>query len=301
MNLLKGLKAAYLAAALCFAAGAVRDLVVVSFTDQSKEFFDLLYITTLSSSVSINAVLYGTGVPSLRNKLVLLCGSLVIGVIICWQLNSGWTFCCAVILLGAFWIIGSFYAKELIAGGWIFVGRIREALTSAVVCPLWLLHVNVHAAFVLSAAAGTLFCAILSKKLVKEHPTHDEKHLGALVLRLLLTNIATLALLLWALLASRQDGYIGPVSNSTAVRVAVYVYQFLSIGGVAFLAYNHKWMRSPLVRPVIVVSSVCTVLAALAPLGFALFAVPVAAAILHYAVIFVYRHDRTVEAQAATS
>jgi hypothetical protein len=142
---------------------------------------------------------------------------------------------------------------------------------------------------VLSAAAGTVFSAILAKKLLKEPSKHEEMHFGRLILRLLLTNIATLAIFLWALLTSRQDSYIGPMSASTAVRCAVYVYQFLSIGGVAFLAHNHKWMRSPLLRPIIALSGVCTVLAALAPLEFALFAVPVAAAMLHYAVIFVYK------------
>jgi hypothetical protein len=237
----------------------------------------------------------------LRDRLLLLFGSTVFGIAICWQQNSKPALFLATALLGALWIIGSFYAKELIADGWIFVGRIREALTSVVVCPLWLSQVNVHAAFLLCAAAGTAFSAILSKKLVNQAPKHEEKHLGKLLLRLCLTNIATLAVSLWALSASRQDGLIGPVSAATAVRGSVYAYQFLSIGGVAFIAYNHKWMKSPLLLPILILSGVFTILAAVAPLHYALFFLPITAAVLNYSIIFVYKNDQKIETQAATS
>lgn len=282
--------AAYGAAVVSFLMSLLRDYAVIHFSGQGPYFFQLLYVVSMAAGFGVNAIALGRG--GLDGRALALLAGIGFGVI-CLMLPAPLrsprvvALSTAILLL---WIAGAYWSRALVERGRVVAGRIREAIASLALALLVLPGVPVEPAFLLAVAGGTAFSWLAWTRVRSQGESH---HMGGrapgdmrgLAQSLLLTNAATLAMTWWALVQTGKPLQVLGLEVSTAVRFSMYVYQVLTIGSVVLVTATARLVRDGQVRLLIAASALAFAGALFLPLAVALFVLPLAAAVAHYALV----------------
>jgi hypothetical protein len=286
---LKLLLAAYGAAGVSFLASLLRDYAVITFTHQDKEFFQLLYVASMAAGFGVNAIALGSGLLGRTALAILsLLGMAVIFVMLPAPGRTPHT----VILLGSIllmWIAGAQWSRSLVERGWVFSGRVREAIASAALTILVIAGTGVEPAFLVAVACGTAFSWLMWKTSpgsTESSPSGDTmRDMKKLSRSVILTNIATFSITYWALVQTGRHGEVFGYDNSTAVRFAMYFYQVLTIGSVVLVSLRGNVMFNRRMAWGVAAAGLAFIALFFAPLELALFLIPLAAATVHYGVV----------------
>ncbi len=282
--------AAYGAAGVSFLASLVRDYVVINYSGQSQYFFQLLYVASIAAGFGVNAIALGSRVlGKAAIGMLALLGVIVIFVMTPASNRSPMVLglLTAVLFL---WLAGAQWSRGLIERGWVFSGRIREAIASFLLAVLLLAGGGVEFSFLAAVAAGTLFSWIIWHK-VRTVGAGDNRHgrpvvnLNQLFQSIVLTNIATFSITYWALAQTGKSGEVLGFDVSTAVRFSMYLYQVLTIGSVVLVSMSNRLARDRHLVFLVVAAVICFAASASMSLPVALFVSPVSAAVIHYCVV----------------
>lgn len=292
---LKFLFAAYGAAGVSFFSTLLRDYAVIHYTHQSKEFFQLLYVASIAAGFGVNAITGGSGLLGRRALATLSSiGFAIILVMLPASNRTPYT----VILLSfilLLWIASAHWSRSLLERGWVFSGRVREAIASVALAALVLAGVDVQPAFLVAVACGAGFAWLMWK--ASPHSTDSQpsdntkKEMRKLFLSVVLTNFATFSITYWALVQTGRHGEVFGYEISTAVRFAMYFYQVLTIGAVVLVSLRGQLMFSRLMELIILSAILLFVAALFFPFELELFLIPLAAATVHYvSVLFLQKN-----------
>ena len=288
---------AYGAAGVSFLASLLRDYAVIGFSDQHQHFFHLLYVASLAASFAVNAIALGTGALG-RSALALLF-VLGLGVLLVLapptQTPPATLAVLATILL--LWIIGARYGRALVEHGWVFSGRVREAIASLVLAALAVAGMAMDAAFLLSVLAGTLFSWVMWRlaalpPAAGRTQTLPRARMLAFGRSVVMTNCVTFTMTYWALVLNAQPQRILGYDMPTVVRFSMYLFQILTIGSVALVATAGWKPRQRQLGRLVMVLAACFLASMLLPALAALVLVPVLAALTHYALVLYLQQDR---------
>jgi hypothetical protein len=287
---LKFLFAAYGAAGISFLASLLRDYVVINFTNQGKEFFQLLYVVSMAAGFGVN-VIAGGGARLGRTGLAILSLLGVVVILVMLPLSSRTPN--TVILLGCIlllWIAGAQLSRVLVERGWVFSGRVREAIASVVLTALVLAGIGVEPSFLVSAFCGTAFSLLMWKS--SPHSADSKPHGDALYeiknlfASIILTNFTTFSITYWALLQTARQGDVFGYETHTVVRFSMYLYQVLTIGAIVLVSLRGRLIVSKVMALCITATGLLFVVSLFLPLEFSIFITPLAAAVLHYGAVF---------------
>lgn len=283
--------AAYSAAGISFLAALLRDYAVINFTSQDKQFFQLFYVVSMAAGFGVNAIALGVG--SLGKMALAILSLLGVLVIIVMLPASSATFYSYSLLFAILlmWIAGAQWSRVLIEQGWVFSGRIREAISSFLMAGLVVAGLSAEPSFLVAVAAGTVFSWGMWKviRLPAAIPVNSGSSLlmiGKLTQSIILTNASTFSITYWALMQTGKEGSIFGYDISTAVRFSMYLYQILIIGSVVIVSlksnstYDYKHLRL-----LVLVAILVFLLSLFAPLQAALVLVPLSAAVIHYGIV----------------
>lgn len=268
----------------------VRDYVVISHSGQDKSFFQLFYVVSMAAGFGVNAISLGSG--ALRTSalaVLMLIGVAVILIMLPVDLMALPTIGMLVAVL-CLWVAGAQWSRGLIERGWVFRGRVREALSSLLMAALLLAGLGVNPAFLLAVAVGTAYCWAMWR-MVRYEPqgvsvaVPKGVRLKALARSVVLANIATLLISYWALVQTGRPGAAFGFEFPTVVRFAMYIYQVLVIGSVVLVARRGALPARAWLGWVLVLATIAFGLAWLLPMQLAFVVVPLSAAAMHYALV----------------
>ncbi len=287
---LRFLLAAYGAAAISFLASLLRDYSVINFSNQDKQFFQLLYVASMAAGFGVNAIALGRGVLG-RGALAVL-ALLGIVVILSMLPEPSADFKAVVLLVSILlmWIAGAQWSRALMEHGRVFSGRVREAISSVVLAGLVVAGLGVQVSFLVAVAAGTVFSWTMWS-LVRVAPASPVRpgnsllDVRNLIQNVFLTNIATFSITYWALVQTGKMGDVFGFEISTAVRFAMYIYQILTIGSVVLVSPKYKLKAPKRLGLLIAVAAGAFVGALFIPLQAALLLIPLSAGATHYGVV----------------
>ena len=287
---LRFLLAAYGAAAISFLASLLRDYSVINFSNQDKQFFQLLYVASMAAGFGVNAIALGRGVLG-RGALAVL-ALLGIVVILSMLPEPSADFKAVVLLVSILlmWIAGARWSRALMEHGRVFSGRVREAISSVVLAGLVVAGLGVQVSFLVAVAAGTLFSWTMWSlaRVAPASPVRPGNSLldvRNLIQNVFLTNIATFSITYWALVQTGKMGDVFGFEISTAVRFAMYIYQILTIGSVVLVSPKYKLNAPKRLGMLIAVAAGAFVGALFIPLQAALLLIPLSAGATHYGVV----------------
>ena len=132
----------YSAAGLGFFCSLLRDIVFIRSTNVSQEVFQILYFSSFSSLASVNAITFSKrplALGTLMHYLILslfCCFCLII-----WKRGSALDASLA-LYITVVWIIGSVFSKSLLTNNQIFFSRIRDAISSTLICGFLFVGLN---------------------------------------------------------------------------------------------------------------------------------------------------------------
>lgn len=285
------LLAAYGAAGISFLASLLRDYAVINFSHQDKQFFQLFYVVSMAAGFGVNAIALGSGsLGKVALTILSLLGVLVIFVMLPMSSTTPYTLILLVLIL-LMWIAGAQWSRVLIERGWVFSGRIREAISSVMLAGLVVAGLSVEPSFLMAVAIGTVFSWGMWR--VIRLATASSLRTGSsfiefkkLIQNILLTNVATFSITYWAFVQTGKPGEVYGYDISTAVRFGMYFYQILTIGSVVLvslkssLTYHHKHLTLLILAAIIIF-----VVSLFVPLQAALVLVPFSAAVAHYSIV----------------
>jgi len=236
----------YLAAVISFLTTLLRDFYIINYTSFSQIFFIILYITSIASSFSINAITLNSDQSRLGNILVLCFLSFFIiyflfryhaELLLGYQINFFYLY--SIIL---FWIIGSMFGRHILDMNLnFFIARSREALSSIIFLFLIFFGINLFVSFLVAVAIGTLsllvYLIINKKNYISNLFINFTKNLNIskiLFTNILFSNLSILLIYLWALYFSGIEAYYFDISSVTLSRLSVYLFQIITLGSVYF-------------------------------------------------------------------
>lgn len=242
----KKLSLIYSAAAVSFIMVLVRDFYIINYTNFSKIFFSVLYISSISCSFSINAISLNSNQAKPKNVLFLCFISFFIfyflfrynyDLFLSYQINF---FNLYSIIL--FWILGSMFSRHMLEMNLnYFIARSRETFSSILFIFLIFFGMNLIASLITSVAIGTLILLvylIISKKNYISNLLNDfTKKLifsKKLFINIFLANFSIILINLWALYFSSIDTYYFDISSISLARLSVYIFQIITLGSIYF-------------------------------------------------------------------
>lgn len=291
------LLAAYGAAAASFLASLLRDYVVINQTDQSKDFFQLFYVVSMAAGFGVNAIALGQGfLKQTALAMLAIAGVVVILLLLPTSLRTLSTVILLVSVL-LMWLAGAQWARFLVERGWVFSGRVREAVSSLVFVGLVVAGLAVSPSFFWAVAAGTLFsCCVWKIVRLQSNglaPTpKSATSIKGLIGTVVATNLATFAVTYWALLQTSGQGEAFGYDAATAIRFAMYLYQVLIIGSVVVVSAKRELLQLGHTKALISVAAFIFSVSLLLPLNMALFLSPLSAAAVHYGVVLLLQRGR---------
>lgn len=294
---LQFLFAAYGAAAASFFASLLRDYVVITQTDQSKDFFQLFYVVSMAAGFGVNAIALGRGfLGRIALALLALMGVIVILLLLPASLRTPYTVVLLVSVL-LMWLAGAQWARFLVERGWVFSGRVREAVSSLALVGLVVAGLAVFSSFFWAVAAGTFFSwsvwkfvRLRSSQLAT--PLQSATGIKALAGDVVATNLATFAVTYWALLQTSGQAEAFGYDAATVIRFAMYLYQVLIIGSVVVVSARRHLLQLRHVRALTSVAIFVFFGSLFLPLNVALFLTPLSAAAVHYGVVLLLQRGR---------
>jgi hypothetical protein len=292
----------YVAAALSFGAGLVRDWMVVHHVLASKEFFGVMYAIAFASSFAVNEVSFRAGHSVFRaREFGVVAASSALCVLLLWTSGIRES---AVILLSApipaLYIFGASMSRSLIDRGALFLARSRDGLTSIamVVCIASGLQLGALPIATLVVTAFFAYGAVARRGT----DSWDNGPGRALIVRteggrrewlrsMIYSNLAISTITLWALFTNNHGAAAFDQPASIVVRFSLYAFQILSIPAVLVVRLHvPKESAGPLLAGTWFCAA-CLVGSMLLPLALACVAVPLTAIATMYASLLYLRAD----------
>lgn len=227
----------YFAAGFSFLFTAIRDLTIISETTYAESFFEIIYFSSIASGFVINAITLNAHAPTLRFcviatatsiGLVLITGSL--------YFYKPLDFLAVVSLIIFLWIIGAIASRSLLVVGHVFIGRIREGVASLITIPLVLLGFDLLSTLIIAIFTSTCWLLWVSRNHTRSYFSHwGIKTKTPQYEAIFITNLASMAMLSWALYFNQYSNDLFGQESTIAVRMAVYSFQAFSIGSVVMV------------------------------------------------------------------
>lgn len=290
---------AYSVAALSFICMILRDFLILKFSEPelSKVFFNMIYISSISSMICINFITLHSKAPKKIHVILLSIISLGVSVLLVKNevdLVGGEykKFLILSMIMVILWIFGAIIARGVLANGSIFLARSRELIASVVFMFIYIFMDDILTALVLSIFIATLLFLFLARNNCNFsffNNTHDKNEFNFL-LKLFLTNISPLLFMFWALKSNAFTGYLWGVDSTLITRVSVYAYQALSIGVFVIIPLTKKFnMHFIKVQTLVLMMPLLTLLSfgcMFLDQELQLVFVPLSLIVLHYSNIF---------------
>ena len=243
----------YLAAALSFGAGVLRDWQLVVQVPAYQQVFGAMYAVALAASFSVNALTLGQGFQRHRGRLGFLVGLsvLLFVVLVAWWLPLGAGLFWWMLPVPALYVVGALYTRRLLDAGHVLVGRLRDGTASLVMLLLILAGMQAES-FPVGVGVGTLMVLLASRWLPARAAQPDEAAQPMpwrpMLAVLFYSNAATVLMNAWALWANGVEGQLYGYPVPVVVRVATYGFQLLSLPSVLLARWRpdgdwHKELR----------------------------------------------------------
>jgi len=284
--------AAYGAAGVAFMSSMARDYAVINFSSDGKNFFESFYIVSMAAGFGVNAIsLAGRSLGRHAIAVLFLLGVLVI-LLLSPSAEFGSLKQGMLIIILLMWLAASQWSRELIEKGWVFAGRVREAISSVVLAILIIfVPLGVDFAFLAAVAGGTVYSLVMWRLICPARSSRSNAEslfslVRELLLNVALTNVATFLITYWALLQTAKEGVVFGVEISTGIRFSMYFYQILTIGSIVLI--NRQLHSSASTRSVgVALCASIMIFAAsmLTPLEVMIFIAPFSAALMHFGMI----------------
>lgn len=293
----------YGTAALSFAAGLLRDWLIVNRVGNFGELFGVMYSVSLASSFVVNAATFRPdGVNSHRRELALIGASTAFCAAIVW--GSGirnlelLLLCLPIPLL---YILGAAASRRMFDRGLLFWGRFRDGLTSTVMAGLIWVGMGTPSLLVATFAICALY--FLSARQMKpvtaaRTPAQRATEPSATWSSMFYSNLAIALFTAWALLANNHAGPAFGHPGSVVVRFSAYFFQVLCIPAVLVVRMDVPAAWAARLRRSVCLGVPMLGLAAISPLEVASIGTPIAALFTLYASVAYMR--ATHDAQVAT-
>jgi hypothetical protein len=295
----------YFAALVSFITTFVRDYYLIHYTKDSQSFFEIIYISSLASGFSINAIAFIASVGKVIEIFLMYLISLSI-LFLLFFLSSqhliseihtnGALLISAMITF--FWIFGAYFSrKSMQFGANFFLARSRESFSSFLLVSFLTVGVGFYFSMISAIIFGTVFSFFLYKRAKNQNLNFYEKKDIMVQARydllffkkILYANFAIFCMNLWAFEKSSLDIELLNYSSSSLVRVSMYIFQFLTLGSILFAID----LSLPKLKKTILISALILIISSgfiLKPYGqFILF--PLGIALLHYYLIGLIKKD----------
>jgi hypothetical protein len=229
---------AYSAAGLSFIIALLRDYLLISQTNYSKEFFEIFYVVSLISTFVISVIMIGP--PPTKRFLfwslpAAMCVLIIFGkYFLLFSLN--------ITLLSLFilvvWILGSILSRSLIVSKKIFLGRLRDAVSSFCFIVLILLNLDFIPAIIIGLFLSLIWVGLVSWPYRSQYfSTKKNNSFAADIYVILISNLTGSIMLIWAILTNRSDELIYGYDPTVIVRFSMYIYQITTIGSVVLIIF----------------------------------------------------------------
>lgn len=234
----------YNTALVSFLLSMTRDYLIINNTDQSLDFFKILYICSIASVLPINYISYNREPPE-RNSLLIVC---ILSILILFYLfEDNFHFYIEYFYYGLaiffLWIIGSIYSQILFINGFIFISKSRESFASFLtVLFILILNFNLIPIFLISVFISLLLLIYLfhNKKLNFKLNTKNKNIINLKeIFKIFISNLSVVAMLIWALKFSSSNIIYGYPAEYV-VRVSMYFFQALVIGSSLIIVMENK-------------------------------------------------------------
>ena len=289
--------AVYVAAAMSFLAGVLRDWQLVRHVAGYQQVFGAMYCVALAASFSVNAVTLGHGFERHRLRfLALVALSLVLFVALArlWQAMD-WRIIWWVLPVPALYVVGALLARHLLDTGHVLLARLRDGAASLLMLVLLPLGLGLES-FPLSVLTATVLFALLGARLVPRTPAGSASTPAlalpplAYVATIFYSNLAPVLVNAWAMWANALEGTLFGYPLPVVVRVALYFFQLGSLPSVLIV----RWRPSKATGvPWMVLTWCCLALAAgtaALPIRLAVMLFPLAALATLYASVLMLHH-----------
>lgn len=295
---------AYCAATVSVILGVLRDASVVSYSSEPARFFGMTYLAGLCSLFAVNLIVLSATNPTNREVLIGATASVAL-VAAGWQFTDRphWSDQLAIGVVVVCWVFGARAARSLISAGHDFIGRIREAVAAAAMAGLVALGTDSIFALLIGTVASTAIWVGLASN-CRQHSCSDARsstHIGRLIERVFLSNIGTVAMLVWALHFNAQVATAWGFECALVVRVSMYAFQAASVGWT--IVSTSRIQVSDRAERIVVTLLIGCIVAAVASLAAGLHAssvvMPVASATAQYLaiILMIRRHRPSVNAE----
>jgi hypothetical protein len=301
--------ASYCAALLSLVSGLIRDAAVVAHSADHARFFEILYLGGLCSLVAVNSVMLSATAPgagSIAGGILVSMALLLVG----WAVSglgglADAAMACSVV---ACWVIGAAAARAIMAAGRHFLGRMREAAGSLVLATLVALGASDVPALLAGTAVSTLAWVAIARRCPRCPPDPHASPGGGLRMleRVVLSNVGTASMLLWALHYNSQASGAWGLESPIVVRASMYAFQVTAVGWpiLSTSALRVSSRTGILASWTLAVCAIAGIASSLAGLAASSVAMPIAASLAQYLaiVLMIHRHrgaggESTIEAQ----
>jgi hypothetical protein len=148
------------------------------------------------------------------------------------------------ILILVAWILGAILSRSLIASKKIFLGRLRDAVSSFCFIILILLNFDLILTIIIGVFLSLIWVGIVSwpyrsKYFLKKEGGGDNKKFTSDISLFFISNLAGSIMLFWAILTNRSDELIYGYEPTLITRISLYIYQVISIGSVVLMIFPY--------------------------------------------------------------
>lgn len=298
--------ALYVAAGLSFAAGMLRDWLLILQVPAHAAVFGMMYAAAIGSSFSVNALTLGHGMDGRTGSLryLLALGALVyLLIVVLWQ-PLGSTLLWLGLPVPLFYIWGAQHARLLVDAGHVLLGRLRDGFASLLMAGLILASFG-EASFPTAVALATTAFVLVATRVLRDHPDdtaaslQPKSSLRSQAGILVYANMAPAMVNLWALGANDIDGPLWGVSAPVAVRVSMYAFQLLTLPSILMRRLPAASWPANRIRAVTWACAAATAAAMALPPALALPVVPMTGlATLYASVLLMHRQSLTASEHA---
>ena len=230
---------AYSAAGLSFIISLLRDYLLIYQTNYSKEFFEIFYIVSLISTFVISAIMISS--PPTKRFLfwslpLAMCAMFVsVKYFLLFSLNMTLL---SIFMLVA-WILGAIPSRSLIVSKKIFLGRLRDAVSSFCFIILILLNFDLIPTIIIGVFLSLIWVGVVSWPYRSKYFSMKKikKKFSVDIYIILISNFIGSIMLIWAILMNRSDELIYGYDSTLIVRFSMYIYQIITIGSIILIIF----------------------------------------------------------------
>jgi len=280
----------YISAAAGFALGILRDFSIFHYTTYATDYFKAYYLASAISVFSINTLTLSGKKVSYANIRVLAFTTIILFAVSTFYVHSSLSVINQLgsLSLALIWIYGAFEANDAFLDGRVILAKTREAFSSFITSVIAIFNPIVLLTILIGPILSIL--PFSQKALARSLSSHSKESKAnySIFLSAILTSAAPLTLQYWAYMMTNIDGLIFGFSYPVFIRIATYLFQFVSVGSSILVFVNVDFVRRNsgnllVISLVLSLISYLTVTSVMIP---AVVAVPIVLGVTHIVLIF---------------